>query len=135
MTQVQAFILGTLLSFAIATGVLLILRKRLTGVLTELCEHEERARFWVLMVNLTVSIAATLLSMVAGEGSGGGDPFWSVVEQLEYAMGGMIASLLVLAIVIGKSIARFEEREAAKHRRPPALPSPAGPQVAGGTAS
>lgn len=115
MTQVGAFIVGTLLSFAVALGVLLLLRARLTAILTELCEHEDRGRFWVAMVNLTVTLSATLLSMTAGHPPAPVQaPFWSVVHQLEYALGGMIASLVVLAIVIGKSITRFEERTLAR---------------------
>ncbi|HET6204898.1 MAG TPA: hypothetical protein VFI25_19075 [Planctomycetota bacterium] len=136
MTQVQAFIVGTFLSFAVATGVLLVLRRRLAAILSELCESEERGRFWVLMANLTVCLAATLLSMLAGEESGVvRGPFWSIVRQVEYALGGMIASLVVLATVIGKSIARFEERAQARGRKSATLPAVGGPQPAGGPAN
>ncbi len=134
MTQVQAFVVGTLLSFAVAVGVLLILRKRLTAILTELCDHENRCRFWVAMVNVTVALSATLLSMTAGHPPAPVEaPFWSIVRQLEYAFGGMIASLVVLAIVIGKSITRFEERTLARGPKGPGLPGGGSPRPAAGS--
>ncbi|MGH7149783.1 MAG: hypothetical protein ACREIU_03745 [Planctomycetota bacterium] len=126
MTQVQAFVVGSLLSFGLVLGVLLILRKRLTAILTELCEHEDRGRFWVLMVNVTVTLSATLLSMGAGHPPTPVEaPFWGIVHQLEYALGGMIASLVVLAVVIGKSITRFEERTLARGPKGAGSPRPA----------
>ena len=135
MSQIGAFVVGTLLSFAVAIGVLLVLRKRLTSILSDLCENPDRGRFWVLMVNLTVCLAATLLSMLAGEGDGAvRATFWSIVKQVEYALGGMIASLLVLAIALAKSIVRFEERRLAS-TRPRSVLTAGAPHPAGGTPS
>ena len=126
MSPIAAYLVGTGLSLLVAVAVLQIVRGRLTQVLAELCESEKRAGFWVVMVNLTVCLAATLLAMMAvspgTRGAASIDPFWGIVTQMKYALGGMIASLVVLSVVIGRSIVRFEERQGAARRREPLLP-------------
>lgn len=114
MGPIFSYMVGALISFASSLAILLILRERLTSILTELCRGKDRAAFWVLITDLVVILSSTLLAMIAVPASTAADRnapdlyFWNIVVQIKYAIAGMIISLLIIAAVIGKSITSFE---------------------------
>jgi len=116
------FVIGFLVSLLIASVVILSVVGPMTPLLMELCGGEARGKFWARLTSVLVVLSAMLLSLfpvsptITADVSDPYVAFWIVVTQLKWALAGIIASVIVVAIVIGVSIAAFEQKQMAKNR-------------------
>jgi hypothetical protein len=100
MTDTTASLLGMAIAAVVSLAVILFLRGRLLHILTELCGTPERGAFWTSLTNVLVvltTIAAALLPSYDG-------PTWAedALRGLKWALFGLIASLIVVAILIAR---------------------------------
>lgn len=121
------FAFGVGLSLVVAVLVIIAVVGPMTPLLAELCGGEARGRFWSRISSVLVVLSAMLLSMIPISPSmvmDASDPyvaFWVVVAQLKWALAGIIASFVLIAIVVGTTISSYEQKRGA--RAGPAEPS------------
>ena len=97
---------------------------QLRQILVELCGNRARADFWAAFAGVAV-VFVPLIFALHVRLAAAGEPFvFTLARQLEWALGGLVAAVLVLGWVIGRFIPRETSRERPQPRKPP-LPAPA----------
>jgi hypothetical protein len=101
MNRVTIFVTGvgtTLMVSVLAVG---YLKSSLTKILIDLCGTEERASFWTAFSNVTLILVPLIFALHYHPETG---PETSLVfemgSQLEYALIGLVCSVVVLGIVL-----------------------------------
>lgn len=112
MNVVTLFAFGTLISLCVTAGLVLLLRGRLSVMLTEVCGSPARAGYWTVVALVTMSLlgvlAGTMTSTYPVEGASATDLFFGFTGQVRFGLLGLLVSLLGVAVVLMRTIALFE---------------------------
>lgn len=114
MSAAEAWFAGLGLSLLASLAVVLALRRPLRRLLVELCGHETRAGFWAAFSHVAL-VLAPLLGALHQRPEADDGALWQAARQLEWALGGLLAAVLVVGLVLGRFIAAFERGRAAPH--------------------
>ena len=105
MSDVTGFLIGIGLAICVSGVVVVYLRPYLRKVLIDLCGTEERADFWTAFSNVTLALVPLICALfyrpVSGERI---STFFNVTAQLQWALVGLIGSVVILGAVISKFI-------------------------------
>jgi hypothetical protein len=105
--MMDAIVFCTGLAITLGASLLAVshLKSHLRNILTDLCGTKERAAFWTAFSNLTLVIVPLIFAMhrtpSRAEGS---QSVFQVATQIEWALVGLLVSVVLLGIVIGRSI-------------------------------
>ncbi len=106
MNNNTVFLLGVALTLIAAFLVVGYLRPHLMRLLVELCGTQERANFWGAFSNLTIVLVPVIFALHFRPESDQAVSFiLQMSNQLEGALIGLVASVLILGFVMGKFIA------------------------------
>jgi len=117
---------GALLAALLSALVMLLLRRHMPAVLSELGGSQPRAHFWAAVLSLCV----LLLGLFAGTGpyniaeiakEGEDRLFFELVSQVRWALGGLFVSVIVVSMLVMRLVSRHEE--ALKFAKSPPLVS------------
>ena len=104
MTPVAVFLTGILLA-AVASGtVVWYLKPSLQGILLDLCGTGERAAFWTAFSNVTIGLTPLIFAMHYRPGETQMPVVFEIGSQLEFALGGLLLSVVVLGFVLSRFI-------------------------------
>ncbi|MGQ0553013.1 MAG: hypothetical protein ACT4PU_07320 [Planctomycetota bacterium] len=118
MTPVYTYLTGLAVTVFVSLTAALVLRRPLQRLLVELCGTESRAAFWTAFSNLTLVLAPLLGAMHRRPGKGADlAPALEVAAQLEWALAGLLFSVLAIGVVLGRFIAA-QDRSASQVRSP-----------------
>jgi hypothetical protein len=117
MSPIAIYLVALGVTLAASVAVVLLLRRPLLRLLADLCGSETRAAFWAAFSYVTL-VLAPLLAAMHRQPAPAGDPAFELAAQLEWALGGLLASVLLVGGVLARSIAAFER---ARTRRGPGL--------------
>lgn len=108
MNSVSIFLVGLTLTMGVVFLSLLYLRKPLQVILTDLCGTTDRARFWTAFSNVTLFLVPFVLALDhrAG-GNEGQSTIFAISGQMEYAIIGFVASVIVLGFILSRYIYRI----------------------------
>jgi hypothetical protein len=107
MSPVALFLVGVTLTAALAIGVVSYLKPYLYDVLIDLCGTATRAAFWTAFSTVTVALTPIMFALHYRPDTS--EPVHAVFEigsQLERALGGLLLSVVLLAVVLAKFIPR-----------------------------
>jgi uncharacterized membrane protein YhaH (DUF805 family) len=108
MHAMQYFSLGLGLTEALAFAVVWYIKSHLRAILVDLCGTEARADFWMAFTNVTLILVPMVFSMESYPEGGQGSPVvFQFIEQLKWALIGLIASVAGLGVVL-RSFIRTE---------------------------
>ena len=108
MNEVTIFLVGLALTMGVVFCALLYLRKPLQVILAELCGTADRARFWAAFSNVTLFLVPFVLALDhRADGDAGQGAIFAISGQLESAIIGFVAAVLVLGFVLSIFIARI----------------------------
>jgi hypothetical protein len=126
MNETTAFAAGAGATLAAALIVVAYLRRPLRAILTDLCGTGERARFWMAFSNVTLILTPLVFAMHMRPDR---EEKLLLVDQLgaqmEAALIGLVAAVLVLGFVIGQFIPRGAATPAKPAGAGTASPAPA----------
>jgi hypothetical protein len=113
MSPVALFLVGVAVTTALAIAVVWYLKPYLHAVLIDLCGTEPRAAFWTAFSNVTVALTPVLFALhYRPNTSHDAYAVFEIGSQLEWALGGLLLSVILLALVLAKFI---PPREAARN--------------------
>ncbi|HEX5008774.1 MAG TPA: hypothetical protein VFY71_00130 [Planctomycetota bacterium] len=115
MSAVAIYVATLAVTVVVSVAVVLLLRPSLHRLLVDLCGSETRAAFWTSFSAVTL-VLAPLLAAMHRQPSAGGDPVFELASQLEWALGGLLAAVLIAGVVLARSIVAFERERAATRR-------------------
>ena len=107
MNRVTIFLIGVGTTVAVSVLAVGYLKSSLTKILIDLCGTQERATFWTAFSNVTLILVPLIFALHYRPEIG---PETSLVfemgSQVEYALIGLVCSVLVLGIVLSIFIPR-----------------------------
>ncbi len=107
MNESIVFATGVGATLVAALIVVAYLRQPMQGVLLDLCGTEERARFWMAFSNVTLILTPLIFAMhMRPDREEPAPPVDQLSLQVEGALIGLAAAVLVLGFVIGQFIPR-----------------------------
>ena len=107
MTPVFVFLTGLGLTMGVVFFALLYLRNPLQVVLTDLCGTVERARFWTAFANITLFLTPLAVALDRKPAiDGTQSAVFAISDQIEFALIGLIASVVVLGMILSWHISR-----------------------------
>lgn len=113
MNPVAMFLVGVSVTAVVSLAVVRYLKPYLENVLIDLCGTDARAAFWTAFSNVTIGLTPLIFAMHYRPGSDPAAPFvFEIGTQLEWALAGLLLSVMLLGIVLSK----FIPRETAKNR-------------------
>jgi len=116
MSPVNVFLVGVVVTAALALAVVAYLKPSLHDVLVDLCGTATRAAFWTAFSTVTVALTPIMFALhYRPDTSAGAHAVFEIGKQLELAFAGLLLSVLLLAIVLAKFI---PPRETALGRQP-----------------
>ena len=129
MTVIYTFAIGTVFALVMSLATVLVLRPHLARLLEEICGNARRASFWIVLSCLCIFLLGVLAGSVSSGYPSTATPntqqlFFGLITQVRSCLIGLLASLLVLAMMLMSSIRRFEARPPAPEELPHAAPSP-----------
>jgi hypothetical protein len=105
MSPVVLFLVGVAVAASLAVGVVWYLKPYLQAVLVDLCGTEVRAAFWTAFSTITVALTPIMFALhYRPDASGNAPAAFEIGTQLEWALAGLLMSILLLAIVLAKFI-------------------------------
>ena len=105
MNEVSNFLIGVGITLTVSMVVVVYLQKHLRRILIDLCQTEDRADFWTAFTNVTVVLVPVICAMFHRPGAYGGGPgFFDVTTQLQWALMGLIGSVVGLGAVVASFI-------------------------------
>jgi hypothetical protein len=107
MNQVSVFVIGVGATVAVGFIVVGYLKSTLRKILVDLCGTEDRANFWMAFANVTLILTPTAVALGARPEAGQNSPLtFQVGAQMEWALIGLVASIVTLGFVISLFIPR-----------------------------
>jgi len=101
------FACGLAATLLVSLTVVRYLSMPLRRQLQELCGNAERAEFWSVFSNVTVSLVPVIFAMSVSPVSEPAIPaLLAVVSQLKFGLMGLVISILLLGWVLGRFIPR-----------------------------
>jgi hypothetical protein len=105
MDPVFLFLVGVAVTAALAIGVVWYLKPHLHAVLVDLCGTEVRAAFWTAFSTVTVALTPVMFALhYRPDASAEAHAVFEIGTQLEWALAGLLMSVVLLAIVLAKFI-------------------------------
>jgi hypothetical protein len=105
MNPVVLFLVGVGVSAVLAIGVVWYLKPHLHAVLVDLCGTEVRAAFWTAFSTVAVVLTPIMFALHYRPDVGtNARAIFEIGTQLEWALGGLLMSVLLLAIVLARFI-------------------------------
>ena len=115
MSSVAIYIATLAITVVASVAVVLVLRPSLQRLLVDLCGTENRASFWTAFSTVAL-VLAPLLGAMHRRPDAGGDAAFELAAQLEWALGGLLAAVLLVGAVLARSIVSFERQRGAVRR-------------------
>jgi hypothetical protein len=107
MNPVVLFLVGVVLAAALAMAVVRYLKPSLQGVLVDLCGTTARAAFWTAFSTVTVALTPMIFALhYRPDTSGRSYAVFEIGSQLEWALGGLLLSVVLLGLVLARFIPR-----------------------------
>jgi hypothetical protein len=111
------FSFGLLLIATLCVAVMAYLNRPLRLVLTDLCGTADRALFWRAFTNITLFLFPLLFMLdYRPEDSSDSAWLWSFAALAKRGVFGLVATVVVLAIVMGSFIRRCDAQPIAQRR-------------------
>ena len=104
MTPVAVFLVGIVISAVASGAVVWYLKPSLQGILVDLCGTEERAAFWTAFSNVTIGLTPLIFAMHHRPGETATPVVFAIGSQLEFALTGLLVSVVVLGFVLSRFI-------------------------------
>lgn len=105
MNPVDLFLVGVLIAGGLAIGVMWYLKPYLQAVLVDLCGTAVRAAFWTAFSTIVVSLTPILFALHYRPDTGeNARAVFEIGTQLEWALAGLLLSVVLLALVLAKFI-------------------------------
>ena len=105
MSPVAVFLVGILITAVSSCAVVWYLKPSLQGILVDLCGTAERAAFWTAFSNVTIGLTPLIFAM--HRPSDAQTPVvFAIGSQLEFALAGLLVSVVVLGFVLSRFIVR-----------------------------
>jgi hypothetical protein len=115
MSSLAIYLVTLLVTVCASVAVVLVLRPSLQRLLVDLCGTDNRAAFWTAFSTVAL-VLAPLLGAMHRRPVAGGDAAFELAAQLEWALGGLLAAVLLVGVVLARSIVAFERERAAARR-------------------
>ncbi len=107
MREMMLFLSGVGMAGGVSLAVVLYLKPHLTGLLVDLCGTAGRARFWAAFSNVTLLLIPLIFALHYHPGSSPQTPvIFELGTQLEWALIGLVVSVVTLGIVLSLFIPR-----------------------------
>ena len=105
MSSVSLYVTGIIITVACASAVVWYLRPSLEGVLIDLCGTAPRAAFWTAFSNVTIALTPVIFAMHYRPDAAT-PALFAIGTQLEWALAGLLLSVIVLGFVLSRFIVR-----------------------------
>ena len=115
MSSVAIYVAALVVTMLASLAVVLVLRASLHRLLVDLCGTENRAAFWTAFSTVAL-VLAPLLGAMHRRPDAGGDAAYELAAQLEWALGGLLAAVLLVGVVLARSIVVFEQERSSARR-------------------
>lgn len=107
MTPSILFLTGLAATLVTFLAIVAYLRGPLYSILVELCGTGERAAFWAVFSNVTITLVPLLFAMqYTPELKGGTTAVLEVAAQLKWAFAGLLSAVVALGWVLSRFIRR-----------------------------
>lgn len=105
MNPVVLFLAGVLIATSLAVAVVCYLKPYLQAVLVDLCGTAARASFWTAFSTIVVALTPIMFALHYRPATGEGTrAVFEIGTQLEWALAGLLLSVVLLALVLAKFI-------------------------------
>ena len=104
MNPVALFLVGVGSTAIISLAVVWYLKPSLQKVLVDLCGTDERASFWTAFSTITVALTPMMFALHFRPDASAEHAVFEIGSQLEWALAGLLLSVLLLGIVLAKFI-------------------------------
>ena len=109
MNPVGLFLVGVTATAALAIAVVSYLKPYLQDVLVDLCGTAVRAAFWTAFSTVTVALTPIMFALhYRPDTSGASYAVFELGSQLEWALAGLLLSVVLLGLVLAKFIPQGE---------------------------
>jgi hypothetical protein len=105
MSSVSVFVTGISITVTCSSAVVWYLRPSLEGVLIDLCGTAPRAAFWAAFSNVTIGLTPVIFAMHYRP-DGTTPALFDIGTQVEWALAGLLLSVMVLGFVLSRFIIR-----------------------------
>ena len=106
MNAVSPFLTGVAVTAALSLAVVWYLKPSLQDVLVDLCGTPNRASFWTTFSTITVVLTPIMFALHYRPDMAAPHAIFEIGSQLEWALGGLLLSVILLGIVLAKFIPR-----------------------------
>ena len=106
MTPVAVFLVGILITAGSSGVVVWYLKPSLQAILVDLCGTAERAAFWTAFSNVTIGLTPLIFAMHYRPSDTQTPAVFAIGSQLEFALAGLLVSVVVLGFVLSRFIIR-----------------------------
>jgi hypothetical protein len=105
MGDVAIFITGVGVAVLVSSGVVVYLGRSLRKLLVDICGTEDRANFWTAFAIVTLLLVPLIFAMHCHPEARPEVPFiYKLGTQIEWALGGLAASVMASGYVISRFI-------------------------------
>ena len=105
MNPVVLFLVGVAVTAALVLVVVWYLKPSLQEVLVDLCGTTARAGFWTAFSTVTVALTPMMFALHYRPDTGGqSHAVFEIGSQLEWALAGLLLSVVLLGLVLAKFI-------------------------------
>ena len=114
MSDAALFATGIGATATIDMAMVWYLRRPLEKLLLELCGNRERAGFWTAFTAVALGLTPLIFAMGWRPSAESSLPaIFELADQLKWALIGLLSTLLILGLVMGSSITKWESRRSA----------------------
>ena len=107
MNDISVFIGGVGIAMAISAGAVVYLRANLRKLLVDICGTEDRANFWTSFTNITLVLVPLIFAIqFRPRPDDSGSPIFQLGSEVEWALIGLVSSVVFMGIVISQFIPR-----------------------------
>ena len=104
MSPVGVFLVGVATTALLSIAVVWYLKPSLQDVLVDLCGTTPRASFWTAFSTVTVALTPMMFALHYRPDAAAEHAVFEIGSQLEWALAGLLLSVLLLGIVLAKFI-------------------------------
>ena len=104
MNSVALFLVGIGVTTILSAAVVWYLKPSLQDILIDLCGTAPRAAFWTAFSNVTIGLTPIIFAMHYRPDSGETPAVFAIGSQLEWALAGLLASVVMLGFILSRFI-------------------------------